>query len=487
MRELFFRIFQHLLPDARAFRILLRFREWVIGDPVEIGEPGLVIGGAVGAGKWLERLFFGLANVFAKAREYIDLAYLDMFVDDTRELALHQEHFGLLPVGTEDDQLAAVRAAWRAQGGQSPAYLQSIVQEAGFDLYVHEWWGSGTLARLLGALLEAHWSLEAENVALEDDFVASALDLAGNAHTLSAGGAGTLPAYEQNAGPGGRRAVATADGANDTLSAGGFAFAEGDRPSLVIVARWVTLPAADESLAMLVGPGGLYVRIWFDESAGTVVATVQYEGGASADIVGPDADTDWHVFQLHLLSTGWLFRVDDADFTSVRTEGVSDAGEGGASTLFLPPGGPNVSLREAVVLNGEPNAEQVLSITNLFAERYWPLAIDVTPHDPREYTEVPVTGTVQCGEPLAMCGEPTALCNNFLANDPHYLVNQEGTQFAPPAVPASPAMWPYFLYFGAERFPELADVPAERRRELNRLLLKHCPDEQWIVLLVNYT
>lgn len=35
-------------------------------------------------------------------------------------------------------------SAWSANGGQSPRYLQDVIQAAGFDVYVHEWWVPGT-------------------------------------------------------------------------------------------------------------------------------------------------------------------------------------------------------------------------------------------------------------------------------------------------------------------------------------------------------
>lgn len=106
--------------------------------------------------------------------------------------------------------------------------------------------------------------------------------------------------------------------------------------------------------------------------------------------------------------------------------------------------------------------------------------------NPRDYTEDPTFGTTQCGEPEALCGEPAAQCNRFLANEPGYLVNSNLTREAPPLIPDDPAVWPHFVYFGAETFGDVALVDAARRQEFETLLLKLCPDDAWIVTLVEY-
>ncbi len=108
------------------------------------------------------------------------------------------------------------------------------------------------------------------------------------------------------------------------------------------------------------------------------------------------------------------------------------------------------------------------------------------PRDPRDYTDLPLIGTVQCGEVLAQCGEATALCNGLLANDPGYIVNDDLSGNAPPPVPDDPARWPYFLYVGGETFPDTATIPVERKAEFRRLVLKLKPTQQWLVLLVEY-
>lgn len=106
--------------------------------------------------------------------------------------------------------------------------------------------------------------------------------------------------------------------------------------------------------------------------------------------------------------------------------------------------------------------------------------------NPLLYTNQPLIGTTQCGEDLAQCGEPNALCNSFLANEPGYLVNDLLTDTAPPPIPDDTDAFHYFLYWGAETFPDHAEVDATRRAELERLVLKLCPTQQWLVMLVDY-
>ncbi len=122
--------------------------------------------------------------------------------------------------------------------------------------------------------------------------------------------------------------------------------------------------------------------------------------------------------------------------------------------------------------------------------------------DPHDYTEIPLIGTVQCtpetyrfdGQPLCSDGRPDVdgflvpqyQCNAFLVNDPHYLVNKLLTQEAPPPIPDDPAVFPFFFYVGGETFGDHATVPASRRAEFERLLLKLRPLHLWIVTLIDY-
>lgn len=115
---LFFRVFQHLLPRSEAWKTTIN--------------------------KTLRRFFEGLAGGAPDAaRTFVDLVYEDLFPATTRELARWEEEYGLEPNADEASRRLALAAEWRATGGQSPDYIQGVLQTAGFNVFVHDWWSSG--------------------------------------------------------------------------------------------------------------------------------------------------------------------------------------------------------------------------------------------------------------------------------------------------------------------------------------------------------
>jgi hypothetical protein len=121
---LFFRIFSHLLPRAQAWRITVD--------------------------KTLRKLFLGLSEEPALARQFADQVFEDLLPETTRLHALNEweRQFGLALTDTSvvEDGAAArliLAAEWQATGGQSPSYIQGVLRAAGFDVYIHEWWSSG--------------------------------------------------------------------------------------------------------------------------------------------------------------------------------------------------------------------------------------------------------------------------------------------------------------------------------------------------------
>lgn len=115
---LFFRQLQHLLPRSVA---------WASTKTT----------------KALRYLLEGLSSGPSAARDFTDDVHDDVYPDTTRELELWESQFGIKPTGTDAQRRLAITAAWQAQGGQSPRYIEDVLQAAGFDVYVYEWWVDG--------------------------------------------------------------------------------------------------------------------------------------------------------------------------------------------------------------------------------------------------------------------------------------------------------------------------------------------------------
>jgi len=150
--------------------------------------------------------------------------------------------------------------------------------------------------------------------------------------------------------------------------------------------------------------------------------------------------------------------------------------------------------------------------TELFVHECWSTVGPPTwvARDPGDYTEIPAIGTVQCSacdwgsyeQPQCSSGFDTSggvddgdpitqwQCDDLVANDPGYLVNSNLTRRAPPAPPDDSTKWPYFIYVSGEVLStDVNDWPIiinTRRAEIERLLLKHCPTQHWIVLAVRW-
>ena len=115
--SLFFKIFQHILPNGRAWNLV--------------------------QDKCLRAFFQGLD--FANEKLYFDQIWQDIFPNDTRQLEQWEEQFGLPDTNlTEQERRARLDATWKETGGQSPRYIQDTLQANGFQVFVHEWWEPGT-------------------------------------------------------------------------------------------------------------------------------------------------------------------------------------------------------------------------------------------------------------------------------------------------------------------------------------------------------
>ncbi len=95
------------------------------------------------------------------------------------------------------------------------------------------------------------------------------------------------------------------------------------------------------------------------------------------------------------------------------------------------------------------------------------------------------------GEPIYTAGDPqvtagagfTAGATTQSGKGPGYLL-VDGVNSYP--IGETETRWPYYVYVGAAIFPSLAYVPRGRRAELEALLLKLIPAQQWIGALVTY-
>lgn len=116
---MFLRLFQHLLPRSKSWRITID--------------------------KTLRQFFDGLTGLPEDIKEFFDLIWLDIDPQQTRELDAWEQQFGLQDTGiTEQERRDRLEAAWKQTGGQDPTYIQDTLQAAGFSVYIHEWWVPGS-------------------------------------------------------------------------------------------------------------------------------------------------------------------------------------------------------------------------------------------------------------------------------------------------------------------------------------------------------
>jgi hypothetical protein len=92
--------------------------------------------------------------------------------------------------------------------------------------------------------------------------------------------------------------------------------------------------------------------------------------------------------------------------------------------------------------------------------------------------EVEILNIFSAGSSLAIAGNSNAVA-----------AASTGVEFSLKeyTIPADQNEWPYIAYIGGETFPELASVPASRRKEFEALVLRYCPSQLWLGMLINYT
>lgn len=92
--------------------------------------------------KTLTKFFAAFAAECKEISTTAELAFLDLFPYTTRRLSEWLDQFGIYETSgqTEQDKRNALDAAWKAKGSLSPDAFQSVLRNAGFDVYVHRWW-----------------------------------------------------------------------------------------------------------------------------------------------------------------------------------------------------------------------------------------------------------------------------------------------------------------------------------------------------------
>ena len=116
----FLRLYQHLLPDGRAWRTTVNKR--------------------------LRQFFEGLTIVPEGVKEFADSVWGDLLPETTDKLSEWEHQFGLPGnITDEEARRARLAATWRSLvGGQPPRYIQDTLQANGFNVFVHEWWEPAT-------------------------------------------------------------------------------------------------------------------------------------------------------------------------------------------------------------------------------------------------------------------------------------------------------------------------------------------------------
>lgn len=114
-----FKTLQHLLPDGRAFSSTLT--------------------------KSLRSFLQGVSEQGDDVKTSLDDTYDEIWPPTTGSLTEWDAQFGLRMTSmTDAERRSRLDAAWKAQGGQDPDYIQATLRAAGFDVYVHDWWIPGT-------------------------------------------------------------------------------------------------------------------------------------------------------------------------------------------------------------------------------------------------------------------------------------------------------------------------------------------------------
>lgn len=113
VNEKFFKIFKLLAPKSNAFSLFIQ--------------------------KKLTKFFEGLTVIPDNFRSFLHQIFFDIFPENTRELEMWREQFGIQYFPTDDTQRRnLITTEWRSSGGQGKDYIQSQLRSAGFNVQIHE-------------------------------------------------------------------------------------------------------------------------------------------------------------------------------------------------------------------------------------------------------------------------------------------------------------------------------------------------------------
>lgn len=486
----YFRQFQHLLPRSEAWSLV--------------------------ANKRLRQLFQALGtSPTSDSVDFVDDVWLDIFPQTTRELEAWEQQYALSGTGTDQERRDLLDARWKAQGGQSPRYIQDILQAAGFPVYVHQWWTAGTAyTDSTQSLAVGGGGTGAESVFMRPDGTQffTAHNTTDDIVTWN-----LSTAYDVSTGIIG----STHDVASEEPAVKGVAFSR-DGGRMFVYGAANKIFQYDLGTPWDVLTAGFTVGDELDTSA--EVASLPNDLHFSRDgtlvfVVGQDSAGDGTVFQYEL-ATSWDVTTGSYGGVSYSTTTQTDfptaiwfadsgftmwIGEDGtdkalkytmgvqydiANAVYDSDLDPSFSNPNGLCLSDDSKNLYILDRNTGTLDQYW----RGQSKDPRDYTQQPLVGRTQCGDALAECGEQppdqessnSAVCGSLLANEVGYLVNDDLSQRPPPSVPDDPATWPYFLYIGDATFPNRVDIFDYQRADFERLLLQICPTQQWLVVRVNY-
>jgi len=475
---------RHLLPDSTAWRLVVD--------------------------RLLKQYLSGLATVGSDVVAFVDDVSDDLYPDTTRELSEWQKQFGLDALGSDSAQRLDLAAAWAATGGQSPAYIQSILHAAGFaNVFVYDAFDKTDVSiskydNMFSSVLAAQDASprgfafgaggrimylcgdtgnRVYQYNLSSQYDPASLTYASRLFTTTA--IDTQPADVQLSSDGMKMFLLGAQ--NDAIH------------EFALTSPWLVNTAAHvDSMSVAGQETGPTSFAWHPDGTSVYVT-----GTSSSQVHQYDLGTAWDI------STGAYVQSFNPAAGALRAVTFHQSGEimlvsfGGIATQFdlstpwdISTAAASGHTLDMTTEDASPDA-MVLEHGKLFMIGVGTYRLHRYtfggPHDPRDYTNQPLIGLTQCGDVEAECGEvppsqtsiDSAVCDRFRANEIWYLWNDDLTLRSPPKVPDDPYYWPHFWYVGGAPFGALATVSQEDRPRFEKLLLKLGPLEKWIVTMID--